>query len=44
MLFQKGSTLVPCVNEALDTLKQDGTLDQLEQKWLSDTVDVPVLK
>ena len=44
MLFQKGSTLVPCVNEALDTLKQDGTLDQLEQKWLSDTVDIPVLK
>jgi polar amino acid transport system substrate-binding protein len=44
MLFQKGSELVPCVNEALDTLKEDGTLDQLEQQWLSDTVDVPVLK
>jgi polar amino acid transport system substrate-binding protein len=44
MLFTKGSTLVPCVNEVLDTLKEDGTLDQLEQKWLSDTVDVPVLK
>jgi polar amino acid transport system substrate-binding protein len=44
MLFQKGSTLVPCVNEALDTLKEDGTLAQLEQKWLSDTVDIPVLK
>jgi polar amino acid transport system substrate-binding protein len=44
MLFQKGSELVPCVNEVLDTLKEDGTLDQLEQQWLSDTVDVPVLK
>ena len=44
MLFAKGSTLVPCVNEALDTLKEDGTLAQLEQQWLSDTVNVPVLK
>ncbi len=44
MLFQKGSELVPCVNEALDTLKEDGTLDRLEQQWLSETVDVPVLK
>ena len=44
LLFQKGSTLVPCVNEVIDRLKQDGTLDQLEQKWLSETVDVPVLK
>ena len=44
LLFQKGSTLVPCVNQVIDRLKEDGTLDQLEQKWLSETVDVPVLK
>src|SRR6476661_7369521 len=30
MLFQKGSGLVPCVNEALATLKSDGTLADLE--------------
>jgi len=44
MLFAKGSPLVPCVNQALQALKDDGTLDQLEQRWLSDTVDVPVLQ
>jgi polar amino acid transport system substrate-binding protein len=44
MLFEKGSELVPCVNEALAALESDGTLDQIEQQWLSDTVDVPVLE
>ena len=42
MLFEKGSALVPCVNEALAALTADGTLDQLQQQWLSDVVDVPV--
>ena len=44
MLFEKGNPLVSCVNQALATLKDDGTLDQLEQKWLSGATDVPVLK
>ena len=44
MLFEKGSGLVPCVNEALAALKDDGTLDQIEQQWLSDVVDVPTLQ
>jgi polar amino acid transport system substrate-binding protein len=44
MLFQKGSTLVPCVDQALASLKKDGTLAGLEKRWLSDVVDVPVLK
>jgi polar amino acid transport system substrate-binding protein len=44
MLFQKGSELVPCVNAALGSLQDDGTIAQLEQQWLSDVVDVPVLK
>jgi polar amino acid transport system substrate-binding protein len=44
MLFEKGSDLVPCVNAALDKLRQDGTLDDLQQQWLSDVVDVPVLQ
>jgi polar amino acid transport system substrate-binding protein len=44
MLFQKGNALVGCANQALATLKQDGTLDALEKKWLSQTVDVPVLQ
>ena len=44
MLFEKGSGLVPCVNKALATLKDNGTLDDLEKKWLSDVVDVPTLQ
>ena len=44
MLFQKDNPLVDCVNQALDTIKSDGTLDQIEQKWLSQTVSVPVLR
>lgn len=44
MLFEKGSELVPCVNEALAALRDDGTLDAIEQEWLSDVVDVPELQ
>ncbi len=44
MLFEKGSELVPCVNEALATLRDDGTLEAIEQEWLSDVVDVPELQ
>ena len=44
MLFAKGNDLVPCVNQALAELEDDGTLDKLQTTWLSDTVDVPVLE
>jgi polar amino acid transport system substrate-binding protein len=44
MLFEKGSELVPCVDAALASLKDSGTLAEIEQQWLSDVVDVPVLK
>ncbi len=44
MLFEKGNPLVSCVNEAVQSLTDDGTLADLEQQWLSDTVDVPVLQ
>jgi polar amino acid transport system substrate-binding protein len=43
LLFEQGNPLVECVDQALDTLDEDGTLAQLEQRWLSQTVDVPVL-
>ncbi|MFN8016986.1 MAG: ABC transporter substrate-binding protein [Acidimicrobiales bacterium] len=38
MVFEKGNPLRDCVNEALATLQEDGTLDEIQQKWLSDTV------
>jgi polar amino acid transport system substrate-binding protein len=44
MVFEKGSALVPCVNEALAALKDDGTLDQIQQTWLSDKASAPVLQ
>jgi len=43
LLFEKGNQLVPCVNEALNRLKKSGQLEQIENKWLSQVVDVPEL-
>jgi polar amino acid transport system substrate-binding protein len=44
MVFEKNSGLVPCVNEALASLKGDGTLEQIQQEWLSDKASAPVLE
>jgi polar amino acid transport system substrate-binding protein len=44
MLFEKGSELVPCVNQALAALEESGELADLEKQWLSDVVDVPELQ
>lgn len=44
MLFEQGSELLPCVNRALETLKEDGTLADIEEQWLSDVVSVPELQ
>ncbi|MFF9205941.1 ABC transporter substrate-binding protein [Streptomyces sp. NPDC014986] len=44
LVLDKGSALTPCVTGAVDALREDGTLAQLEQRWLADAVDVPVLR
>ncbi|MGC9538619.1 ABC transporter substrate-binding protein [Streptomyces sp. UG1] len=44
LVLDKGSALTSCVTDAVDALREDGTLDRLEQQWLSDAVDAPVLK
>ncbi|MBW8761242.1 MAG: amino acid ABC transporter substrate-binding protein [Microbacterium sp.] len=44
VVLPKGSALTKAVSDAVDALREDGTLDELQQKWLSDAVDVPVLK
>jgi polar amino acid transport system substrate-binding protein len=44
MVLQKGSSLTQCVNQALRELKADGTLQELQDKWLSEAADAPVLK
>jgi polar amino acid transport system substrate-binding protein len=44
MVFTKGNSLVKCVNDALATLKSDGTLQQIQDKWLAKVGGAPVLK
>jgi polar amino acid transport system substrate-binding protein len=43
MVFQKGNTLVGCVNAALGTLKSDGTLQKIQDKWLAKVGGAPIL-
>ncbi|MGW0873823.1 ABC transporter substrate-binding protein [Streptomyces sp. NPDC002740] len=44
LVLDKGSALTSCVTGAVDALREDGTLAKIEQRWLSDAVDAPVLK
>ena len=44
LLLEKGSKLTSCVDEAVAALTEDGTLADLEQEWLAESQDVPVLK
>jgi polar amino acid transport system substrate-binding protein len=44
MVFEDGSPLVACVDQALQTLKEDGTLADIQQEWLSDKASAPVLQ
>lgn len=42
MVFTQGNPLADCVNQALDELKSDGTLQAIQDQWLSSKVSVPV--
>jgi polar amino acid transport system substrate-binding protein len=44
LLMKKGSTLAPCVDQAVAKLKSNGTLAKLTKQWMSSKVAVPVLK
>ena len=44
MVFEEGNPLRDCVNEALAALREDGTLDSIQQEWLADKTDAPVLE
>ena len=43
MAFDTGSPLVECVNLALAEMTEDGTLDAIEERWLADKTNAPVL-
>jgi polar amino acid transport system substrate-binding protein len=44
MLFDLDNPLVDCVNIALSTLKDNGSLDEITATWLSTKADIPVIK
>jgi polar amino acid transport system substrate-binding protein len=41
LVFEKGSALVECVNEAISEMTDDGTLEDLEKEWLTQYLEVP---
>ncbi|MDP9301070.1 MAG: ABC transporter substrate-binding protein [Actinomycetota bacterium] len=42
LAFEKGNTLVSCVDQAIAALKSNGTLQQLQDTWLQTDASVPV--
>jgi polar amino acid transport system substrate-binding protein len=44
MLFEEGNPLRDCVNRALTELRDEGTLDKIQQEWLSEKTSAPVIK
>jgi polar amino acid transport system substrate-binding protein len=43
MVFQKGNSLVNCVNNALANMKRTGVLKRIQQIWLAKVTGAPVL-
>ncbi|MGO4678849.1 ABC transporter substrate-binding protein [Microbacterium sp. 2MCAF23] len=43
-VLPKNSALTPAVTKAVDALRKNGTIAELQKKWLSEAVNVPVLK
>jgi polar amino acid transport system substrate-binding protein len=43
LVFEEGNPLRDCVNEALTALRDSGRLAEIEQEWLSEVVDAPVI-
>jgi polar amino acid transport system substrate-binding protein len=44
LVLAKDSALTACVDEAITALRDDGTLDQIQQEWLADKANAPVLE
>jgi polar amino acid transport system substrate-binding protein len=44
LVLSKDSPLTACVDKAVTALRDDGTLDQIQQKWLADKANAPVLQ
>jgi len=44
LVLEQDSPLTPCVDAAIATLREDGRLEEIQQEWLADKVDAPVLE
>ena len=44
IVLPKGSKLTPTVSAAVDRLAESGKLDELQEKWLNEAQNVPILK
>jgi polar amino acid transport system substrate-binding protein len=44
LVFDKDNALAKCVNTALATLKENGTLASITAQWLSTSTNIPVIK
>ncbi len=44
LVLDLNSALTDCVSEAVDALREEGTFAELEQEWLADVADAPVLQ
>ena len=44
LVMGKDSPLKPCVDRAVTALRDDGTLDSIQQEWLADKANAPVLE
>lgn len=44
LVLDQGSALTEPVTDAVDALRADGTLDELQAEWLTDAAGAPVLK
>ena len=42
--MEKGNPLKDCVDAALTTLEENGTLAEIEAEWLQQTTGVPVIE
>jgi polar amino acid transport system substrate-binding protein len=43
-LLEKGSPLTDCVSFAIDSLRESGELGEIEQEWISEKANAPVLE
>ena len=44
LLMEEGNPLKACVDEAISSMTEDGTLEQIEATWLQETTGVPLIK